>query len=127
MLRPKRTFKIRQARGSVRQISCDEFRCQNREFGWMVVLPVPAQQDMVDFIRNGGTNREYSEKRESLGLITFYFKSGQDCFSKHYSVDPLFTVRRSDSEGRTLQYPDGDAFIWDSDTHLRKIKAVVEG
>ena len=127
MLRPKRTFKMKHTRGAVRQITCDQFGCKNREHGWMVVLPVPAQQDMVDFVRNGGTNRQFLEKIESAGIVTFYFHAGQDCFDKHISRDPLFDIRRNDSGGGSLLYPDGDAFVWDSDTHLRQIKAAVEG
>jgi len=127
MLRPKRTFKMKHTRGAVRQVTCDQYGCKNREHGWMVVLPVPAQQDMVDFVRNGGTNRQFLEKIESPALVTFYFHAGQDCFDKHISRDPLFDIRRNDSGGGSLLYPDGDAFVWDSDTHLRQIKAVVEG
>lgn len=127
ILRAKRTFKMKHTRGAVRQVTCDEFGCKNRKNGWMIVLPVPLHQDTVDFIRNGGTRRQFVEKIESEGMVTFYFHSGQDCFDKHISRDPLFDIRRNDSNGGSLLYPDGDAFVWDSDTHLRKIKRVVEG
>ena len=127
MLRPKRTFKMNHTRGAVVQLTCDEAGCKKRENGWMIVLSLPAQQDLVDFIRNGGTRRQFVEKFESQGMVTFYFHAGQDCIEgKHMRRDPIFDIRRNDSEGRSLLYPDGDAFVWDSDTHLRKIKSVME-
>jgi hypothetical protein len=41
--------------------------------------------------------------------------------------DPVFNIGRKDTGGRLLLYPDGDAFIEDSDQHLRKLKEVIDG
>ena len=127
MLKPKRTFKMKHTRGAVRDVTCLEFNCRNFLNGWMVVLPNESQKEMIDFVRSGATGRKFIEKHESAGITTFYFHAGQNCFEQHKQRDPLFDISRHDTEGRSLWYPDGDAFVWDSDTHLRKIKAVVEG
>ena len=120
------TFKARHVRGAVRQLSCDAAGCQNREHGWMVALAVPAQQDTVDWVRAGQTGRRYTERLESPGLVTFYFAPGQECFDKHWQRDPVFDIGRKEA-GRVLMYPDGDAFIEDSDRHLRRLKEVING
>ena len=120
------TFKAKHVRGAVRQLSCDEAGCLNREHGWMVALAVPAQQDTVDWVRAGQTGRRYTEKIESEGLVTFYFTPGQNCFTTHWQRDPVFMIGRKEA-GRVRMYPDGDLFVEDSDKHLRKLKEVING
>ena len=120
------TFKARPVRGAVRQLSCFEALCQKKEKGWLVVLPVPAQQDMVDWVRAGNTRRHFKEKIQDEGLVTFVFSAGQDCFDKHWQRDPVFDIGRKEA-GRVLMYPDGDAFVEDSDKHLRKLKEAING
>ncbi len=56
------TFKAKHVRGAERLMSCTEAGCQKRENGWLVVLAIPAQQDMIGFIRAGNTHRYYIEK-----------------------------------------------------------------
>ena len=92
----------------------------------MVVLAIPAQQDLIDLIRTGGTKKRYIERIESPGVVTFYFAAGQTCFVKHWERYPIFKIGRVEG-GRTLIYPDGDAFVEDSDTHLRKLRRVIDG
>ena len=120
------TFKARHVRGAVRQLSCTEAVCQKKEKGWLVVLPVPAQQGTIDWVRAGNTGRHFREKVEGEGLVTFVFSAGQDCFDKHWQRDPIFNIGRKEA-GRVLMYPDGDAFVEDSDKHLRKLKEVING
>ena len=120
------TFKARHVRGAVRQLSCDEAACPNREHGWMIALAVPAQQGTVDWVRAGHTGRRYQEKIESPGMVTFYFAAGQNCFGQHWQRDPVFNIGRKEA-GRVLMYPDGDAFVEDSDKHLRKLKEAING
>ena len=124
--KPSTIFKARHVRGSERILTCDEYKCANRENGWMVVLSIPAQQAAVEFIRGGKTNRRFTEKTESEGLATFYFEAGQNCFAEHWGRDPVFDIGRRDG-GRLIMYPDGDAFIEDSDRHLRQLKSVIDG
>jgi len=92
----------------------------------MVVLAIPAQQDLIDLIRTGGTKKQYTERIESPGMVTFYFRAGQDCFDRHYERYPVFDIGRMEG-GRTLIYPDGDAFVEDSDAHLRRLRRVING
>lgn len=120
------TFKAKHVRGAVRQISCTEAKCQNKENGWMVVLSTPAQQDAIDWVKAGNTGRHFKEKIEQAGLVTFIFSPGQDCFNKHWQREPVFDIGRKEA-GRVVIYPDGDAFVEDSDKHLRKLKEAING
>ena len=99
-----RIFKARHVRGSVRQLTCEEADCAAMANGWATVLPL-----------------------ESSDLLTFYFSPGQECFETHWQRDPVFIIGRSDPGIRTLIYPDGDAFVEDSDKHLRQLKEVLNG
>lgn len=119
-------FKAKLTRGAERQISCEVARCANQEHGWMIVLATPAQQDLIDMVRTGGTRKRYVERIESPGTVTFYFRAGQDCFENHWERYPIFDIGRVEG-GRTLIYPDGDAFVEDSDSHLRKLRRVING
>ena len=121
------TFRARHVRGSVRQLTCDQANCSNRQLGWMVILPVPSKQMAVNFIRAGKTGKRFTEKIEDSGMVTFLFDAGQDCFEKHMHRDPVFNIGRKDTGGGLLLYPDGDAFIEDSDRHLRKLKEAIDG
>ena len=121
------TFRARHVRGAVKQLTCDQANCSNRQLGWMIILPVPTKQMAVDFIRAGKTGKRFTEKVEGSGMVTFYFDAGQDCFEKHMHRDPVFNIGRKDTGGRLLLYPDGDAFIEDSDRHLRKLKEAIDG
>ena len=123
---PKTKFVLKRARGAERLLSCDEAGCESREKGWMPILSLPAQQKEVNFIRSGNTGKRYLEKIESEGLITFYFSPGQDCFGKHWGRDAVFDIGKLETERAALWYPDGDAFVEDSDKHLRKLKEVLE-
>ena len=125
--KPKTTFKAAHVRGSVRQLTCDEADCNEKAMGWRTVLPIPAHEKAVNFIRAGKTGRRFKEVIESPGLVTFYFAEGQNCFNKHWQRDPVFNIRRRDGGGGVILYPDGDAFIEDSDKHLRKLKEAING
>ena len=94
--------------------------------GWATVLPL-MMADTIEWIRKGGTGRHYREAMESSNLLTFYFSPGQECFETHWQRDPVFIIGRSDPGIRTLIYPDGDAFVEDSDKHLRQLKEVLNG
>ena len=120
------TFKAKHVRGALRQLSCTEARCQKREHGWMTVLSISAQQSTIDWVRAGYTRRHFIEKTEAAGMVTFYFSAGQDCFNAHWQRDPVFDIGRKEA-GRVLMYPDGDAFVEDSDKHLRKLKEYING
>jgi hypothetical protein len=124
---PKTTFKATHVRGSVRQLTCDEADCNAKAMGWRTVLPIPAHQDAANFIRAGKTSRRFKEVIESEGLVTFYFAEGQNCFEKHWQRDPVFNIKRRNTGGGIILYPDGDAFVEDSDKHLRKLKEAING
>lgn len=126
---PTTKFIAKHVPGSVRKLTCEEANCVGYLKGWTTVLSIPAQQHFVDFIRSGQTERIFVEKREGDGLIAFDFPPGQQCFKPddHWERYPIFNVYRKQTEGRSLVYPDGDAFIEDSDKHLRKLKEVING
>jgi hypothetical protein len=65
------TFRARHVRGSVRQLTCDQADCSNRQLGWMIVLPVPSKQNAVAFVRAGKTGKRFTEKAEAPGMVTF--------------------------------------------------------
>ena len=123
---PKTRFVLKRARGAERRISCNEAKCQQRENGWVTILSLPAQQKEIDFIRTGKTGKRYLEEIESEGLVSFNFAPGQNCFREHWNRDAVFDIGKLETERASLWYPDGDAFIEDSDKHLRKLKEVLE-
>lgn len=125
-IKPKVIFKGRPARGTVVRVSCTDARCEAREFGWKVILSDQTQSKQVEFIRSGGTTRYFIEEKTGDGLWTFTFPAGQDCFKKHYAQDMVFDIARVETGRPPLWYPDGDAFVGDSDTHLRKLKEELE-
>lgn len=123
---PKTKFVLRRARGAERKLTCLEANCESKEKGWKTILSSPAQQNLINFIRSGKTGRRYLEVIESEGLVTFYFAEGQDCFNEHWGRDAVFDIGKLQTERPSLWYPDGDAFVEDSDKHLRKLKEVME-
>jgi len=148
--RPKTSFKARPARGTVVEVSCETAQCLNYLNGWKTILSttvsahVPVhdktsyglygrydpttftyRENLIEWIRAGNTNRRYTEQSLGNGLIEFVFEAGQQCFTKHYQQDMVFDIARVE-DSKVMFYPDGDAFIEDSDKHLRKIKEVVE-
>ena len=124
---PKTTFKATHVRGSIRQLTCDEANCNAKELGWKTVLSVSANQYAIDFIRAGRTGRRFKEVIESEALVTFEFAVGQNCFATHWQTDSVFNIKRRDGGGGVILYPDGDAFVEDSDKHLRKLKEAING
>ena len=126
-IKPKTHFKMKRVRGAVRQLTCFEAQCPKQANGWLVPLATPAQDDMINWVRAGNTRRAYTEKRESPGLVSFYFAAGQNCFETQWQRDPIFNIGRFEQDRRAILYPDGDAFVEDSDKHLRKLKEVING
>ena len=120
-------FRAKPVRGSVVQVSCDQAECANKKFGWKVVLSGSSQSDTVQWVRNGGTNRWYIEDKIDNDLWEFTFPAGQDCFKKHYAQDMVFDIGRFETGRSAIWYPDGDAFVGDSDAHLRKLKEAIDG
>ena len=99
------------------------------KYGWKTILSYsnPKMISAMEWIRKGGTGRAFVEQQVGDGMVEFYFREGQSCFDKHYVQDFVFDIgKRNTNEARTLWYPDGDAFVEDSDNHLRKIKEVVD-
>ena len=123
----KTTFKATHMPGTVKQLTCDEADCGARAMGFKIVLSLSAQQGAINYIRSGKTGRRFLEKSEDALFATFYFQEGQNCFETHWQRDPIFNIRRKDTGGRVITYPDGDAFIGDSDSHLRRIKEALNG
>jgi hypothetical protein len=125
---PKTSFIARHVPGSVRKLTCEEANCVGYLNGWRTLLSIPAQQNLVDFIRSGRTEKIFVEKREGDGLVAFEFPPGQQCLKPdHWERQPIFNVYRKETEGRTLLYPGPDEFIEDSDKHLRKLKEAMNG
>ena len=127
-VRQNRAFKLKPSRGSVRQASCKEINCIKMQEGWITLLSphVPRHADVIACLRRGDVKRAFIEAVISDDLIEFRFSAGQDCFEKHYIQDMVFNIGRKDTGTPVLWYPDGDAFVEDSDKHLRKIKEVVD-
>lgn len=109
------------------QVSCDVAECQSKKFGWKVILSHKSQGESVQWLRAGGTNRYFIENKIDDDLWEFTFPAGQDCFKKHYAQDFVFDIARVETGRRTIWYPDGDAFVGDSDAHLRKLKEEING
>ena len=124
--RPKTSFKARPTRGAVVQISCEAAKCLNHLNGWNTILEIASHLDTIEWVRRGNTHRRFTEKAVGQGLIEFRFEAGQECFTKHYQQDMMFDIARVEDR-RVIFYPDGDAFVEDSDKHLRKIKEVIDG
>ena len=123
---PTTRFVLKRARGAERRLTCLEANCESMEKGWKTILSSPAQDRLINYIRAGKTGKRYLEVSESAGLVTFYFAEGQECFTAHWGRDPVFDIGKLESERASIWYPDGDAFIEDSDKHLRKLKEVME-
>jgi hypothetical protein len=127
-LKATTSFKAKHVPGSVRELTCEEADCADYLNGFKTILAIPAQQHLVDFIRAGKSGRHFIEKREGDGLVAFEFPPGQKCFKgNHWERFPVFNISRKETEGRSLLYPDGDAFVEDSDKHLRKLKEAING
>ena len=125
--RPTTAYKMRHTRGSVTQLNCKEFGCQRYAKGWRVVLGAIEQKDTIDWVKAGNTGRRFTVLNEQQGMVPFYFSPEQNCFEKHFSRLPLFDIGRVTTGQKTILYPDGDAFVEDSDNHLRKLKEVING
>ena len=119
----------------MRRLSCKEAECDGIKNGWEVILSETSHAKMIEYLRAGNTGREfdvgiyrhYMEVVRSPGLIAFRFPANQPCFQKHTQRDGVFNISRVDTGARPLVYPDGDAFIMDSDSHLRKLKEAYDG
>lgn len=119
----------------MRRLSCKEAECDGIKNGWEVILSETSHAKMIEYLRAGKTGREfddgiyrhYMEVVRSPGLIAFRFPANQPCFQKHTQRDGVFNISRVDTGARPLVYPDGDAFIMDSDSHLRKLKEAYDG
>ena len=120
------TFKMRTTPSAVRPITCAEAECMNRAYGWKTILPTPAKIEWIEWIRAGNSGKHFLEVQESPGLITFYFKPGQDCFQRHTEREARFDIGRKEG-GRGLMYDSGDHFVDDSGRHLEKLKEQING
>ena len=120
------TFKMRTTASAIRPMTCAEAECANRAYGWKTILPVPARIDWVEWLRTGNSGKAFVERQESPGMVTFYFKAGQDCFRKHTEREARFDIGRKEG-GRVLMYDSGDHFIDDSGKHLEKLKEAING
>lgn len=77
--------------------------------------------------KSGKHSKGLYRKTRKPGLVSFYFAAGQNCFETHWQRDPIFNIGRFEYDRRAILYPDGDAFVEDSDKHLRKLKEVING
>lgn len=123
---PQRHFRLQHPRGARRPATCEEVGCRHYYGGWTTILPVG--HHLVEWLRHQ-TEWRYQERLAEEGLIAFEFEAGQKCFSYklHTIAEPVFLATSTvDERHGAISYPDGDGFVGDWDSHLRKIKSATE-
>ncbi len=97
-----------------RRARCDEVACPRHIMGFEVVVPIGSDKDL--YIRNAmnpmrtreGRSILHFTTKEEVGIVTFAFPPGQQCFNEHLlpiEREPIF-LHKVGTQPRVMDFPD---------------------